>query len=216
MPFHELTFENMISCYADCISSKYKDSWGAFNDIKELDKGDELSTSLFKKGYLHGIIDSYQKQFCKMIVEKFQKMKEYEDRFSMSVTVKEEHDDDDDIIDNEDIVIDDQLVRVEKDLMIINLHNLSGWKDFDCVIELYGDNNDALKVVVCECLKTIGTLIHRYGVQSQKHNELGLMDDTFKGEMFRAMVYENMLEELYNGIHKVHNGMLFTTTTTVV
>lgn len=190
MPFHEITFENMIACYADCISSKYQDSWGIFNDIKELDKGDELSTSLFKKGYLHGIIDCYQKQFCKMIVEKFQKMKEYEDRFSMNVTVKEEYDDD-----NEDVVIDDQIVRVETDVMTINLHNLRGWKHSDCVVELYSDSTETL---ICECLKMIGTLIHRYGVNSQKYNELGLLDETFKGEMFRAMVYENMLEELYD------------------
>lgn len=212
MPFHEITFENMIACYADCISSKYQDSWGIFNDIKELDKGDELTTSLFKKGYLHGIVDSYKEQFCMMIVEKFQKMKEYEDRFSMNVTVKEN----DDLIDNEDIVIDDHLVRVEKDLMTINLHNLSGWKHSDCMVELYGDSKETLKVVMCECLKTVGALIHKYGVQSQKHNEQGLMDETYKGEMFRAMVYENMLEELYDALHKVHNDFIFTTTTVVV
>lgn len=201
MPIRDVTFENMIACYAKCISLKYTDSWGVYNDVKQ------HPDDIFKQGYILGIINSYRDQFCKMIIDNFEKMREYETCFSMSVTVSSH----DDIVNEEDddeetIIIDDIIVRLHNNLITINLHNLSGWKQNDYVVTLFGDNVDMVTTAVSECLKMVGTLIHRYGVDSQRHNELGISDETFKGEMFKAMVYENMLEELYEALENVYNN----------
>lgn len=52
-------------------------------------------------------------------------------------------------------------------------------------------------------LKILGQALHEHGVDSEKHNEQGLVDRETRDTMFKAMIVDNLLGELYTMVEDV-------------
>lgn len=50
---------------------------------------------------------------------------------------------------------------------------------------------------VYELLMIIGQALHEHGVESERHNEQGLVDRETRDAMFKAMIVDNLFGELY-------------------
>jgi hypothetical protein len=168
MPYHEITFENMIASYSKVIAYKYKDSWGVHASIKNQHED-------YIRGCLCGIHKAVQKQFVQFIIKRFEEFKIHIQNV-FTVSIHETND----VYSHNDV----DIICIEDDNIKIKMHCLDGWKEYKTV-------------VVEQTMHMIGILIHNYGVDSRKHNEASLIDENLQCVMFQAMIYENMLEQLY-------------------
>lgn len=188
MTTYVITFESMIQCFALCIRDKYKDSWGIFESMKNTYE-DEFKQDLFVRGYLHGVQDVYQRNFETLILSAFNDLQETDTQYLGSMTILPE--------DYEDEVT--RIVQLEDDSIKIYLHKLDGWKsESKYIIEMIENKKCPLLTSLSRVIMMIGNLIHIYGVDSQKYNEKVFTDKGSSGLMFQAMIYENMLDQLFN------------------
>lgn len=195
--YYDITFENMFATYAKYVSDEYEEiSWDlVYDDIK--DKCD-----IYKKGYLANIYEIYSSWIGKILYETLRTDAVTATR-PLKITCFDSID-----YNNKNCSKRQKLIQhsYNDDSRIVAPTCLKNWrgnkycingKDFVIHLTQY-DEKDSAKVL----LKIIGRLIHEYGVQSEKFEERGLIDIEYRNIMFRAMVVENILNELYTVVEK--------------
>lgn len=196
MPFREITFENMIASFAPIIANKYKDTWGIHNDVKSYKLDDPLGHEQHMQGCLYAIRKIYTKSFADYIIDHFKSIQSSTQNKDFCVNMS--------IIEGTDGYLSEPLITRFHDTnkLIIRLHALKNWKSYQiCYVELEGDDKKILQDAIEYTILRIGNQIHMCGVNSQKHNENVMLYQRSCGYMFKAMIYENMLEELYNALY---------------
>lgn len=188
MPYREITFENMIESYSKVIAYKYKDSWGVHASIKNQHED-------YIRGCVCGIHKAVQKQFVQFIIKRFEEFKIFMQNV-FTVSIHETND----VYSHNDV----DIVCIEDDTIKINLHCLDGWKEYMTVVVELTVKPDILPQAFEQSMHMVGILIHDYGVDSRKHNEASLIDENLQCVMFQAMIYENMLEQLYAALETKH------------
>lgn len=195
--YYDITFENMFATYAKFVSDEYEEiSWDlVYDDIK--DKCD-----IYKKGYLTNIYEIYSSWIGKILYETL-RTDAVTATGPLKITCFDSID-----YNNKNCSKRRKLIQHDYnyDSRIIAPTCLKNWrgskycingKDFVIHLTQY-DEKDSIRVL----LKIIGRLIHEYGVQSEKYEERGLIDIEYRNIMFRAMVVENILNELYTVVEK--------------
>lgn len=193
MPYREITFENMVASYAPIIANKYKDTWGVYKHLKE-------SNDTIIKRALLSVHEINQKKCSNFIMDKF---KSFEDNvfnesngYSVSLTKV-----------GDDKNVDNSIVNIQDNKATINLYKLEYWSNHEkCVVEIVGKDESLMLRALEHTIQRIGNWIHLYGVDSVKHNEASLLDETLSGMMFQAMIYENMFQELYDSLSWVYTN----------
>lgn len=192
--YYDITFENMFATYAKYVSDEFKEiSWDlVYDDIK--DKCD-----IYKKGYLANVYETYSSWIGKILYETI-RVDAVTATGPLKITCFDSI--------NHKSSKRQKLIHhnYNDDSRIISPTCLRNWrgskycingKDFVVHLTQY-DEKDSARVL----LKIIGRLLHEYGVQSEKYEERGLMDIEYRNVMFRAMVVENILNELYTVVEK--------------
>ena len=132
-----------------------------------------------------------QKQFVQFIIKRFEEFKILmQNEFTVSIHETN------DVYSHNDV----DIVCIEDDSIKINLHCLDGWKEYKTVVVELLNKPQAFE----QTMHMVGILIHDYGVDSRKHNEASLIDENLQCVMFQAMIYENMLEQLYATLETKH------------
>ena len=169
---HEFTFEHMMSLYSGYISNKHRDTWGLNADVKN--EGEE-----YQKGALCYIKTHFGKWVGKLLYDKcvdagFPGLK--------MLDIDPESDDYEHYEEEFTCPMEDSTVAP---------FQLTEWCGDYYIIKLY--NNDEIG----KFLMLLGQILHEYGVDSEMHQERGLVEPHNRDAMFRAMVVENIIGELY-------------------
>lgn len=166
----EISFDNMLACYSKYIADKHRDDWGLNEDVQKENEEYQQGALCFLKNHFSKWVSKHL--YSKCVEAKFDVDSEIED--CGDVYKVKQFDVTSPMEDN-----------------VVAPFMINGWKG-ECYIIKLGDKDD-----IGRFLMILGQMLHDYGVASEKHQERGLVDPDQRDLMFRAMIVENLIGELY-------------------
>ena len=167
---HAFTFENMMSKYPAYIADKYKDTWGLNEDFKNEREEYQNGGLCFLKQHFGKWLNKHLYSQCvEAGFDVVSEIQEHEGGYMVSRF-------------NHTSPMEDGVVAP---------FVLDGWCGENYIIKLDGRDDTGLFMLL------LGQMLHEYGVASERHRERGLVDPNQRDLMFRAMLVENVIGELY-------------------
>lgn len=170
---HEITYENMFANYSKYISDKYRDNWGLHDDF--MNKSDE-----YKAGSICFMKRHFAKWIAKLlydrcVAEEFPGLLVLDDENGPCVTESE--------YDKYTCIMEDYTVAPFK---------CDGWYDGKSYIIKFTSEDEIGKF-----LMILAQILHEYGVESEKYHERGFVDPAYINNMFRAIIMENIINQIF-------------------
>ena len=173
---HEFTFEHMMSLYSPYLYDKYHDTWGLNEEFKN-------EREEYQKGGLCFLKQHFGEWVGKLLYDKC-----LEAGFPGLEKI------------NTEIEHYEEKYTCPMEDSTIAPFQLDGWYGDYYIIKLDGKDETG------KFLTLLGQILHDYGVNSEKHLERGLVCEKQRDFMFRAMVVENTLGELYSIVEKAYKN----------
>lgn len=165
------TFENMLSKYPDYIAKKYEATWGLNEDVRNNSEDYRQGALCFLKKHFGNWLNKHLYSRC------------VDAGFEVDSEIEEDGDGYAVSLFNHTSPFKDGVVAP---------FVLDGWCGERYIIKLYGRDDPGLFMML------LGQILHEYGIASERHKERGLADPKYRDLMFRAIIVENIIGELYN------------------